>query len=104
MRLAFISFPYASDPNGNTNVVKNICRWIADNEPDTIPVAPHLALSFMDEKDRVVVMAMCVELLAGCDALYVYGTHISEGMEIEIHAAHNLGIPVTNRKIPEGCK
>lgn len=101
MKLAFISYPYASDPVANCATVKRICRHIADTEPDVLPVAPHLALSFYEETDRARVMAACVELLAGCDELRLYGPVLSPGMAIEADAAQHLGISVVNRLVPK---
>jgi hypothetical protein len=105
MRLVFIEHPFHDNPEKNRRIVQRICRDICDNEPDVIPLAPHLALSFLDEtteRDRA--LASCVEIISGCQELRFYGTKITEGMEIGIQAAHQCGIPVFHKPMPRGIE
>ena len=93
----YVAHPYSDDPAANIVRVRAICRAVVDE--GHVPIAPHLFLpAFVDEAtERDLALRLCLELVAGCDALWFYGTRISPGMEREISAAQALGIPVVNR-------
>ena len=93
----YVAHPYSDDAAGNVARVRAICRAVVDE--GHVPIAPHLFLpAFVDETtERDLALRLCIELVAGCDALWFYGTRISPGMEREISAAQALGIPVVNR-------
>ncbi|MGH7272088.1 MAG: hypothetical protein ACREJ3_16785, partial [Polyangiaceae bacterium] len=87
-------------PEVNAAKVRAICRALVDD--GHLPIAPQLYLpDFIDERtERELALRLCVELLACCEVLWFYGTRISPGMEREIAAAHQRGIPVVNRLFP----
>ena len=93
----YVAHPFAGDIAANVERVRAICRAIVAE--GHLPIAPHLYLpAFVDEEtDRELALKLCLELVACCDALWVYGTWISTGMEREISAAQARGIPVVNR-------
>ncbi len=95
----YVAHPYADDPVGNIERVRAICRAVVDE--GHVPIAPHLfLLAFVDEAtERELALRLCLELVAGCEALWFYGTRISPGMEREISAAQANGIPVVNRLV-----
>ena len=93
----YIAHPYAGDVAANVERVRGICRTVvADGH---LPIAPQLYLpAFIDEAiNRELALRFCLELVGCCDALWLYGTRISTGMEREISTAQALGIPVVNR-------
>lgn len=100
MQRIYVCHPYADDPIANTERVRAICRALVGE--GHLPIAPHLYLpGFLDEtSEREVALRLCVELVASCDALWFYGTRITPGMEREIAAAHERGLPVVNRLYP----
>jgi hypothetical protein len=100
----YVCHPFADDPVGNAERVLVICRALVGE--GHLPIAPHLYLPrFIDEvTERDVALRLCVELVACCDALWLYGTRITPGMEREIAAAHERGIPVVNRLQPRATE
>ena len=70
-----------------------------------LPIAPHLYFpQFLDDnnpEERETGMMLGRELLCGCDELWVFGRHISEGMEEEIRQAKASDIPVRYCDEPE---
>lgn len=70
-----------------------------------LPIAPHLYFpQFLDDnnpEERETGMMLGRELLCGCDELWVFGQHISEGMEAEIKQAKASDIPVRYCDEPE---
>jgi DNA polymerase III subunit epsilon len=96
----YVCHPYAGDPPNNVERVRTICKSIV--ERGHLPIAPHLYLpGFLDEAtDRELALRFCVELVRCCDALWFYGTEITPGMERELTAAREHGIPIVNRLFP----
>ena len=70
-----------------------------------LPIAPHLYFpQFLNDnnpEERENGMMLGRELLCGCDELWVFGRHISEGMEAEIRQAKASDIPVRYCDEPE---
>jgi len=93
-RKIYICHPFGGDPEGNARKVSEICRTFA--EGGHLPIAPCLYLpSFVDEhSERELAIALCLELLAVCDELWVFGSVVTGGMRREIDRAEALGIPV----------
>ena len=78
----------------NARKVRVICRSLV--ESGDLPIAPHLYLpAFLDEKtERDLALVLCLEIIAVCDELRVYGGTVTAGMRREIDRAEALGIPV----------
>jgi len=100
MKRIYVCHPFADDPKGNASKVRAICRALVDE--GHLPIAPQLYLPvFIDEKtERELALRLCVELVGCCAALWFYGTAITSGMELEMSAAQERGIPVVNRLYP----
>ncbi len=96
----YIAHPFGGDVAGNVERVRTICKRVV--EEGHLPIAPHLYLpAFMDEETRrEQALGFCVELVGLCDALWFYGTSITPGMERELSAARERGIPIVNRLFP----
>ena len=90
----YVCHPFADDPDGNTERVREVCRTLADG--GVLPVAPHVYLpQFIDEDgDRERALGLCLELVETCDELRVYGGRVTAGMRREIEHAERRGIPV----------
>ena len=92
-RRVYVCHPFASDPAGNVVRVRAICQLLIGE--GMLPIAPHLYLpQLIDEAaGREQALSLCLELLATCVEVFVFGNFVSEGMEREIQEAKRLGIP-----------
>ncbi len=99
-RRVYVCHPFASDPAGNIERVRAISQFLIDD--GVLPIAPHLYLpQLVDETtDREQALALCLELLATCDEVRVFGDVVTDGMERELREAKRLGIPA--RFVREG--
>ena len=72
---------------GNTLKARKYSRFAVDQ--GAIPIAPHLLFPqfLKEETERELAMQMNMVLLAHCLELWVFGSFISEGMEMEIERA-----------------
>jgi hypothetical protein len=63
-----------------------------------LPVVPHLYFpQFLDDDsqyERIRGIKLGVELMKGCDLIWVVGTKITSGMEYELNAAKEFKVPV----------
>jgi len=91
-RRVYVCHPFADDPAGNIARVRVISRQLLGK--GVMPVAPHLYLpQLVDEgTEREHALALCLELLATCDEVRVYGNAVTEGMERELREAKRLGL------------
>ena len=90
----YVCHPFANDPEGNTDKVRILARTLID--AGVLPIAPHLYLpQLIDEAtDRETAISLCLDLLATCDEICVFGNLVTEGMDRELREARRLGIPV----------
>lgn len=101
----FICSPFATvgktekdqkmDLTRNIALARRACRHAANK--GFIPYAPHLYFTqFLHDftEERALGMSMGMEWLSGCSEIWVIGTRISKGMEVEINNARERGIPV----------
>ena len=99
-RAVYICSPLRGDIEGNLRRAAAYSR--AAVESGAVPMTPHLFYaSFLDDTkkaDRIVGMAMGIEMLKRCDELWVFGKP-TEGMAAEITEAERLQIPIIN--VPE---
>lgn len=98
----YIAHPFSADIAGNTERIRQIARAVVTE--GHVPIAPQLYLpAFVDEvTERELALRLCEELVAACDAVWLFGTHITAGMEREIAAAYRRGIPVLCRLFQPG--
>jgi hypothetical protein len=61
-----------------------------------LPIAPQLYLPHLIDEatQRERALDLCLELLATCDEVRVFGRRVSPGMERELQHAARLGIPI----------
>ena len=92
-RRVYVCHPFANDPAGNIERVRAISKFLIDD--GALPIAPHLYLpQLIDETTgREQALALCLELLATCDEVRVFGEIVTEGMERELREAKRLGLP-----------
>ena len=88
MKRVFISYPFASDPEGNRKKVDSICRDLAGK--GVLPISPLHLFGFMDnDLQREEIMRVCFRLIDICDEVWVYGD--SEGCRMELEYAPSIG-------------
>jgi hypothetical protein len=94
--LIFVCSPYSGDIERNTRLAKKWCREIIAT--GHIPFAPHLLYpQMLDENkrvDRLKGLSFGLAILPKCDAVWVFGNPITEGMDTEIETAKSEGIPI----------
>ncbi len=100
--LVYICSPFSGDISGNIERAKKYSRFAVDQK--AIPLAPHLLFpQFMDEDtERELAVFMDMVLLGRCKEVWVFGSHISEGMAAEIEKAKRKQIKI--RYFTEDCK
>lgn len=96
--IVYICSPFSGDMEGNAIKARKYCRFAVDQ--GAIPIAPHLLFPqfIKEETERDLAMQMDMVLLAHCLELWVFGTHISEGMAAEIAEARRRGMPIRHFK------
>lgn len=94
--LVYICSPFAGDIDHNISRAQGYCRFAVSG--GYIPLAPHLHFpQFMDDSDkesRELGLSFTLTLLAKCDAVWIFGERVSEGMAREIAEAKKRGIPI----------
>jgi len=94
--LVYICSPFAGDVERNIENARKYCAFAVKQK--AIPLAPHLHYpQFMDDGDpaqRKDGLRFALILLVKCDALWVFGERISEGMKKEIAKARKKSIPI----------
>ena len=95
-KLVYIASPYAGDVQENILAAQNACRYAMAQ--GAVPIAVHLMYpQFLDDSspgDREAGLQMGIRVLKACDELWLCGDRISAGMQRELDAAVQLGIPV----------
>ena len=87
--IVYICSPFAGDVEGNIKNAKRYCRFAVDS--GYIPIAVHLLFpQFMDDADpeeRELALFFGNAIMSKCSEVWVFGSHISSGMEAEIKRA-----------------
>lgn len=96
-KVIYLAHPVRGDVEGNIKAAKQIMRaW--GNTPDMVLIAPWLTdcelFDDSDPTDRANGLERCKLVLERCDALWLTGRKVSEGMRIERDHAVKNGIPV----------
>lgn len=88
--LAYICSPYSGDIGGNAEKARKYSRFAVDQ--GYIPIAPHLLFPqfISEEYERELALFMGGVLLGKCKEVWVFGSHISAGMEKEIYRAGRM--------------
>ncbi len=90
-KYAFISHPFANNPEGNRKKVDKICKyWV---KKGVIPISPlHLFSFYEEDNDRDKILNICYKLIDIVDVVFVYGD--SEGCRLEKEYAKKKGKPI----------
>ena len=95
-KLVYIASPYAGDVQENILAAQNACRYAMAQ--GAVPIAVHLMYpQILDDSspgDREAGLQIGIRVLKACDELWLCGDRISAGMQRELDAAVQLGIPV----------
>ncbi len=104
MPKVFISSPFAGEVENNIVNARRYCAFAVEN--GYIPYAPHLFFpQFLQDtvpEQRELGMFMGKVFLDGCKELWVFGDHISPGMQEEVDRAKERGIII--RYFTDDCK
>lgn len=92
--LVYICSPFSGDEEGNTAKAKKYSRFAVD--AGVIPFAPHLLLPLYmkEETERELAMFMNMVFLGRCEELWVFGSSITEGMQVEIKKAQKKNMKI----------
>jgi hypothetical protein len=94
--LVYICSPYSGDIETNTLAARRYSRFAADR--GYIPIAPHLLFTqFLDDSlpaERELGLFFGNVLMSKCAEVWVFGIHISCGMEAEIDRARRRNYPI----------
>ena len=87
--IVYICSPFAGDIEANVEAARRYSRFAVDE--GYIPIAPHLLfpqfLNDADPKERELGLFFGNALMSKCSEVWVFGSHISSGMEAEINRA-----------------
>jgi len=102
--IVYVCSPYAGDVPGNVAAAQRYCRFAVDR--GYIPIAPHLLfpqfLNDNDPKERELGLFFGNALMSKCAEVWVFGSRISAGMEVEIKRAKWKGYRL--RYFTENCE
>lgn len=89
MLLVYVCSPFAGDTHKNILSSRKYSRFVVNE--GYIPITPHLLFpQFLDDnipKDRKLGLKFGNVLMDKCSEVWVFGEHISKGMECEIKRA-----------------
>lgn len=106
--IVYICSPYAGDVETNVQKARRYCRFAVDK--GYIPIAPHLLFTqFLNDdnpKERQLGIFFGNAVMSKCSEVWVFGEHISNGMEAEIKRAKRKNYPLRyfNEDLEEGMK
>lgn len=111
-KMIYVCSPYRAETDeevkNNVDYAIGSCRYVIDNVPDAVPLAPHIYFTqFLNDRaaaDRLKGIEAGIALLGLCDELWVFGEKISDGMAAEIAYAKKAGIPVCYIDLIEGSE
>ena len=88
--IVYICSPFAGDIEKNVTATRAYSRFAV--EQGYIPIAPHLLfpqfLNDNDPKERELGLFFGNAIMSKCSEIWVFGSHISPGMEAEIKRAN----------------
>lgn len=106
--IVYICSPYAGDVETNVQKARRYCRFAVDK--GYIPIAPHsLFTQFLNDdspKERQLGIFFGNAVMSKCSEVWVFGEHISNGMEAEIKRAKWKNYPLRyfSEDLEEGMK
>ena len=94
--IVYICSPYAGDVETNVQKARRYCRFAVDK--GYIPIAPHLLFTqFLNDdnpKERQLGIFFGNAVMSKCSEVWVFGEHISNGMEADIKRAKWKNYPL----------
>ena len=105
--LAYVCAPYCADSIEGIDANINQAVLFAQKvyELGYVPLTPHLLFPFIkkeeSEEQREWAVEADLEILKMCDALFVCGEKITNGMEKEIRLANDLDLPINRLTFKE---
>ena len=92
--VVYVCSPFRGDTAGNMARTRKYCRFAVNQ--GAIPLAPHLYFpQFMkEESERELVMFIDLVLLGKCAEVWVFGSEITEGMQLEIAKAQKKQLKI----------
>ena len=95
-KIVFICSPYKGDIQVNTIRAKRYGRYAVSK--NQVPIIPHLMYTqFLDENshyERAKGLEMGLILLSKCQEIWVFGSKMSKGMQMEIEKAKEMKMPI----------
>jgi len=97
-KVVFVAHPVSGDISGNVKKILDICKQIHTKQ--VIPCASYLvSLQYLNDEiteDRELGIEANLECFhrGYIDEVWLFGDHISKGMEREIELARKLNIPI----------
>ena len=91
--LAYIAYPYQSDPILNSYSAMAYAVRVRQLRPDWQPVVPHNLVPLGTADDREAIMRLLIGIAARCDHLVMCGGFHSPGMLAEAERAYRSDIP-----------
>jgi hypothetical protein len=97
VKKVFICSPLRGDVRGNIRRAESYCRTALLTH-GALPIAPHVYFTrFLNDNDpaqRELGITAGLELLTGCDQLWIFDKTVTDGMKREIALAQSLGLLV----------
>lgn len=97
-KFIYICSPVKGDAKRNIEKARAYCKRVLDL--GLIPIAPHVMFDGMLHDDipeeRAKALDIGLQLVRMCEELWIFGDHISSGMEAEIFLAKGIGIKTKN--------
>ena len=94
MSIVYVCSPYRGDVERNVEKAIRACKYVVSR--GYLPLAPHLLFpQFMNdniEEERELAMDFNSKLILKCDAFWVFGDIVTEGMAAEIEIASAAGM------------
>ena len=103
MKIVYIAHPISGDILGNLKKIKLIIRDINIHMPDILPFAHYwvdchaLNDDIPEERERGIKNDIALLKAGFIDEMWLFGNHISNGMQHEIQLANELKIPVISK-------
>ena len=95
-RLIYVCSPYSGETQFNTRRARGYSLFVVSK--GHVPLAPHLLFpQFLDEEDkeqRELGLSYALFLLQKCNAIWVFGSKVTDGMSREIIEAKKRNIPI----------
>lgn len=102
LKFVYICSPLRGDVKENIKKANEYCREEALK--GNCPIAPHCIFTqFLNDnilEERKLGIEMGLNLLTRCDEILVCGNKITEGMQMEIKKALQLGIRIRSQELP----